>query len=161
MKAKSINHIGISVPSIQQAIEFYHGVLGMEVIDQHEFAASPTVDQITAVKGASAKSALFDAGNIFLEVFEFTSPQDKGQTHRPVSDLGYTHLAFEVSLEEVEDMYALLARKGVQWHCDLIDNPGTEPMKMCYGRDPFGNVIEIQGMPDSSHFSNRNRIKES
>lgn len=46
------NHVAISVPDMEQGLEFYSGVLGFEkVLDYGWLAGTDVADQILAVKG--------------------------------------------------------------------------------------------------------------
>ena len=45
---------------------------------------------------------------------------------------------------------------GVEWHSDPID--AGDGYLMTYGRDPFGNVIEIQQVPNEYAFA---QLRES
>jgi len=148
---KGIHHTAISVPSLNAAEEFYCNRLGLRKVLRWDFDTSEIGDQITGVKNAAAKTIMVDAGNTYLEIFEFTSPQARAQGDRPVCDHGYTHIAFDVDMAEIENVYRELEAAGVKWHCGLSGSPEDDgSMRMTYGRDPFGNVIEIQALkPDN------------
>lgn len=137
---KGLHHVAISVPSIKAAKAFYVSKLGMEVVDDEHFPASEMGDKVTNLKNADCHILMVKAGNIFLEIFEFKSPVPKTQDNRPVCDHGYTHIAFEV--ENIQIAYQFLQDSGVEWHHPPIE--AGEGYMMTYGRDPFGNVIEIQ-----------------
>ena len=62
---------------------------------------------------------------------------------RPVCDHGYTHFALEVD-GDIDELYGLLEKAGVKWHSPLAGSLDEEGYRVTYGRDPFGNVIEIQ-----------------
>ena len=138
---KGIHHLAISVPDIEKAQSFYCDVLGLDLVTHWDFEASADGDAVLGLKDAAAKTIMVAAGNIYLEIFEFTSPAAKPQLNpRPVCDHGYTHLAFEV--EDIHAAYTELEREGVQWH--TAPSQAGEGYMATYGRDPFGNVIEIQ-----------------
>lgn len=146
-----IHHVGLSVPDLDVARDFYCGVLGMQPTAPYDFPPSTRGDAILELKGASARSVLLRAGNAYLELFEFATPQPVEQETPPrVCDPGFTHLAFEVDREAIEHVYAELETAGVRWHAPLsTDDDG---FTNTYGRDPFGNVIEIQSVPAESEF---------
>ena len=139
-----IHHVAISVPDIEAAKNFYCGVLGFELADEFSFAPTEIGDQITGVKDAAADVIMLRAGNLHLEIFEYKNPgvghQEAG---RPVCDHGYTHLALEVD-GDIQEVYDTLEKNGVNWHAPLLDDLDGEGYAVTYGRDPFGNVIEIQ-----------------
>ena len=146
---KGIHHIAISVPSLVEAKTFYADKLGFTVVDEDHLAPSDKGDQVTALKNADSHVLMLKAGNLFLEIFEFHSPTPKSQHNRPVCDHGFTHLAFEV--EDIDVAYDFLESAGVQWHHSPVD--AAEGYQMTYGRDPFGNVIEIQQLVAGLPFS--------
>lgn len=155
LTVRGIHHIGISVPSLIQAKAFYVDVLGFEIVDESHFPPSHESDAVLALEKADSRVLMLKAGNLFLEVFEFSSPVPAEQDNRPVCDHGYTHFALEV--EDIRAAYELLDEAGVRWHHEPIE--AGDGYLMTYGRDPFGNVIEIQqlrsGLPYSYEELNR------
>jgi catechol 2,3-dioxygenase-like lactoylglutathione lyase family enzyme len=146
---KGIHHIAISVPSLQEAKAFYVDKLGFTVVDEDHIPPSADGDKVTALKNADCNLMMVKAGNLFLEFFEFHHPTPTPQDSRPVCDHGYTHFALEV--EDIQVAYDFLKEAGVQWH--HTPARAAEGYMATYGRDPFGNVIEIQqlvcGLPYS------------
>lgn len=147
---KGIHHVAISVPNLKQARAFYCGVLGFEVAEEFDFGPDEESDRVTRVKGASANVLMLRAGNMHIEVFEFTNSDVKSQSYdRPVCDHGYTHFALEVD-GDIEEVYATLAEAGVRWHSPVVGRLDEEGYSVTYGRDPFGNVIEIQKLSEEN-----------
>lgn len=138
-----IHHVAVSVPDLDAAEAFYCGVLGFEMAARYDFDASEQGDRILDLNNAAARSIMIKAGNLYLEVFEFLSPEPQAQNRRPVCDHGYTHIAFEV--DDIERAYRALAEAGVRWHCPIQEYKSDEEWyQNAYGRDPFGNVVEVQ-----------------
>ncbi|MCV6625039.1 MAG: VOC family protein [Cellvibrionaceae bacterium] len=148
-KFRGVHHIAISVPDLVAAKKFYCEGLGLECVDQAELPPSPEAEQITTLKGAHSNVLMVRAGNIFLEIFEYLNPRGEGPAEPRVCDLGFTHFAFDV--DDIEQAHAALAEAGVRWHC-APTSAGAGYM-MAYGRDPFGNVIEIQQLADDYPYS--------
>lgn len=146
---KGIHHVAISVPSLSDAKAFYVDALGFELVDEDYAPPSTVGDQLTQLENADCHLMMVKAGNMFLEVFEFHNPDPKTQESRPVCDHGYTHFAFEV--EDVQKAYDYLASVGVVWNCPPVES--LVGYWMTYGRDPFGNVIEIQQLVDGKSYS--------
>lgn len=147
---KGIHHVAISVSSLAEAKTFYVDKLGFALADQTQLPMSEEGDKVTGLNNADCTVMMVNAGNLFLEIFEFHNPAPKEQEERrPVCDHGYTHLAFEV--EDIQMAYDYLEQAGVQWHHTPIE--AGEGYRMTYGRDPFGNVIEIQQLVDGESFS--------
>jgi glyoxylase I family protein len=152
MFVKGIHHIGISVPNLEEAIEFYCGVIGFSPQLGWDFEPNDAIDRVSGLKNAAARSMMINAGNVYLEVFEFSSPTPKPQNEpRPVCDHGYTHIALEVNIEDIHEVYQRLEEGGVEWHTPINEETDEgEHIMMTYGRDPFGNVIEIQALQEDS-----------
>ncbi len=84
------------------------------------------------------------AGNLHVEIFEYKNAGvNEQQADRPVCDHGYTHFALEVD-GDIDEVFKTLEKAGVKWHSPLVGSLDEEGYRVTYGRDPFGNVIEIQ-----------------
>ena len=137
-----VNHVAISVPDMKQALAFYVDLLGLEKIGEFSWDEnSDSADKILAVKGTAADVTVLKANNILLEIFKFKAGDPKLQEpDRPVIDHGFTHLCFAV--KNLEEEYKRLKAAGMEFHCDPILL--IEGVRTVYGRDPFGNVIELE-----------------
>jgi catechol 2,3-dioxygenase-like lactoylglutathione lyase family enzyme len=76
-------------------------------------------------------------GNSCLELFEFQEAHP-GTPMRPVNRLGITHVA--LASDDYQKDYDHLAANGVVFNAPPF---GAAPQRFAYGRDPFGNVIEL------------------
>ena len=136
------NHVAISIPDMERALEFYSDVLGFEkVLDNGWPAGTEVADEILAVKGTSARCCQVRTTNLIIELFEFGAgnPAEQNQD-RPVIDHGFTHLALAVT--DLDAEYARLCAAGMRFHSAPVEvAPG---IRTVYGRDPFGNVIELE-----------------
>lgn len=105
MIPEQIEHIGIAVPSIDEVLPYYEGVLGLKC-----YAIEEVADQ-------KVKTAFLKVGEVKLELLEPTSPDStvakfleknggKCQIH---------HIAYKVN--DIESRLAEVAAKGVR----LID----------------------------------------
>ncbi len=109
MKITHIEHIGIAVKSLEEAIPYYERVLGLKCYNIEEVA-----DQ-------KVKTAFFQVGQTKVELLESTSPEGTIAKFIEKRGEGVHHLAFAVegglnaALAEVEG-------KGVQ----LLDKQGRK-----------------------------------
>lgn len=136
------NHVALSVPDIDRAVEFYCGLLGFEkVIEIGWPVGTESADQILSVKGTSARVVHLRTANLLIELFQFvTGNPAKQDPNRPVIDHGITHLALAVT--DLDAEYARLSAAGMRFHSPPTDvAPGV---RTAYGRDPFGNVVELE-----------------
>lgn len=135
-----LHHIGMSVPSLDEARAFYVGLLGFEELGAGAFANDPEIDRIMGLDDAAAQAAFFKLGDCKLELFQFSQPEQKPtEEQRSVHQHGISHFCLDVS--DVKTLHKRLSAAGMAFHSAPIDKAGV---RTCYGRDPFGNVIELQ-----------------
>lgn len=136
-----MNHVGISVSSLERSLKFYRDLLGMQEVVRRTFEGAH-YETILRLKGAAGKVAFLTSktGSLQIELFEFVQPAPKPlDPDRPVSDHGITHFCIEV--QDIEGEYERLRAAGVVFHCPPLDYAGE--VKATYGRDPDGNVFEL------------------
>lgn len=115
MKPTHIEHIGIAVKSLEEAIPFYEKVLGLEC-----YAIEEVVDQ-------KVKTAFFKVGDVKIELLESTDPEGPIGKSVEKTGGGMHHLAFAV--EDVQEALNDAAEAG----CQLIDKTprgGAEGLKI-------------------------------
>ncbi len=142
---KGIHHIAVGVPDFEKGLEFYTQVLGFDVewnsaIEGNDAAS----DSIIGLSGVSAKVAMLKAPNINVELWEYESPTPETRSIRPC-DFGYTHIALQVS--DIKSEYKRLLESGMTFVGEPVDM-GSGSFAI-YGRDPFGNTIELYELGDT------------
>jgi catechol 2,3-dioxygenase-like lactoylglutathione lyase family enzyme len=136
----ALDHVGISVANLDRSIEFYRKCFGMELVAQAKFEGA-YYEEVLGLKGARGKVAVLKAGDMRIELFEFSQPAAKSlDPHRPVCDHGISHFCVEVT--DIEGEYERLKRAGVSFHCAPVDFDGSA--KATYARDPDGNAFELR-----------------
>lgn len=103
MNISHIEHIGIAVTSLEEAIPYYENTLGLKC-----YAIEEVADQ-------KVKTAFFMVGQTKIELLESTDPEGPIGKFIEKKGPGVHHLAFAVN--NVNDALAELNEKGVQ----LID----------------------------------------
>ena len=119
MKPKKIEHIGIAVPSIAEALPFYENVLGLTC-----YAVEEVADQ-------KVKTAFIMVGEVKIELLEATSPES------PIAKFieknggkgGVHHIAFAV--DQLADKLKIAEEKGVQL-IDKAPRKGAENMSIAF-----------------------------
>jgi catechol 2,3-dioxygenase-like lactoylglutathione lyase family enzyme len=143
-----IHHTAISVSRLDRSLAFYCGVLGAEVCAEFEWQpGEDVIDRILGLSNSSARTAMIRFGNVHLELFEYHTPTpERQQPDRPVCNHGYTHIALEV--RDIRSEYQRLVAAGMRFHCEpqFMGDIATT-----YGRDPDGNVIELQEVLNPQH----------
>jgi len=108
MNISHIEHIGIAVNKLEEAIPYYENVLGMKC-----YAVEEVADQ-------KVKTAFFMVGQTKIELLESTDPEGPIGKFIEKKGPGVHHLAFAV--DSVNEALNELADKGVQ----LIDKTGRK-----------------------------------
>ena len=145
MPINRLHHIGMSVPDLDKAVAFYVGVLGFQRSNPAGFDRIAEVDRIIGLKDATARVEFLRRGALWIGMFEFSAPaQPAHQDMEPVNRYGISHFCLDVS--DVDTVVAECRAKGMRFHNDPISIAGV---RTAYGRDPFGNVIELQEILDA------------
>ncbi len=132
------HHAALAVPDMNAALTFYCDVLGFEIVMEAELPSG--VDMMSAALGVNDSAftvRMIKKGSSCLELFEFGASEE-GDPLRPPNRIGITHIAF--ASDDIDVDYQYLVDNGVQFNTDLF---GAAPGRFAYGRDPFGNVIEL------------------
>ena len=133
-----VHHPALAVPSMQRALDFYCGVLGFKPVMEAELPSGyPPLSEALGLVDAACHVRMLRKGNSCLELFEFRE-SEPGTPSRRVNRQGITH--FALASDEIQQDYDHLAAHGVAFNAPLF---GEAPTRFAYGRDPFGNVIEL------------------
>lgn len=155
---RGMEHVGLTVPNLQDACDFFEKILGAEVL----FSAATDFrnddsDWMTEHLNIHPRAVIKEfryvrLGNgTNLELFEFSSPDQKTVLPKN-SDVGGYHLAFYV-----DDIYAAvkyLSDNGVK----VLDVPTvyTEGpnigLTWCYFLAPWGLQLEVVSAPTGTNF---------
>lgn len=145
---RGIHHVGVHVHDLERMIGFYRDAFGFELVGEpFAWANEPVLDRLVDVRGSAAKGAMLRAGSCYLEMFEFQAPAGTKEARNP-QDKGYTH--FCVDATDIEAEVERLKGLGMTFGAGAPIDMGH--VKSVYGRDPEGNVIEIQQTADHCEF---------
>lgn len=147
MTVRGIDHVGITVASVEAALGFYRDLLGMRVTDQGE-DGGPELDAITGLVGVRIRYAELDLGAAgSLEIIEPIEPAGTHLARRP-NDPGASHIGLRV--DDVDALCARLAAAGVTvpGRPTTITAPGAWRGARCvYVEDPDGHTVELVQRP--------------
>jgi catechol 2,3-dioxygenase-like lactoylglutathione lyase family enzyme len=119
-------HPGIVVPDLEQAIDFYKKAFGFRLLsDQEGWENSPETDRAIGCPNSASRGAMLAGHNCYLELFEYKSP---AQTAR---------------LDDVKNEFERFLSVGGEPLGELVEGATA-----VYGRDPFGNIIELAEIPN-------------
>jgi methylmalonyl-CoA/ethylmalonyl-CoA epimerase len=132
MKISHIEHIGIAVSSLEEAIPFYENMLGLKCYAVEE------------VKDQKVKTAFFMVGQTKIELLESTDPEGPIGKFLEKKGPGIHHLAYAV--DDVDQSLAELEEKGVR----LIDQKGRKGAEgltigFLHPKSTLGVLTEICG----------------
>jgi catechol 2,3-dioxygenase-like lactoylglutathione lyase family enzyme len=144
-----VHHIGISVPDLARAREFYLDILGaVEEVEPLEWADNPFIDAVVGLPQSAARQFFCRLGNVQIECFEYSAPRPAPLERRGVNEYGYTHIALQV--EDVAEVHRRIVAAGLEVHAPpelSMITVGPDGVKHGYAgaycRDFFGNVFEI------------------
>jgi catechol 2,3-dioxygenase-like lactoylglutathione lyase family enzyme len=158
-----INHIGLTVPDIDAAIEFYTDVLGFSVIsepaevppDSGHFA-DLFVDIINEYDGVR-QSHLESANGVGFELFEYASTEDRENPRSNIDENwqaapGIHH--FAVTHPNIEELIDRLEAAGGEQHSAQWTLIPDQPYELVYIVDPWGNMWEVFNRSYAQFFAN-------
>lgn len=145
---KSFSHIGISVPDLDQAVEFYTSVMGWyvimpptEVIDDDSPIGVMCTDVFGPNWGSFRIAHLATADRVGVEMFQFRNAE------RPANNFEFWKTGvfhFCVQDPDVEGLAQRICEAGGKQRMPVrYYYPGEKPYRMVYCEDPFGNILEI------------------
>lgn len=146
---RGIHHVAIHVHDMDRMIRFYNEAFGFEVVGEpFSWQNDEFIDRIVDVPGSAARGAMLRAGTCYIEMFQYSAPAPSVTQGLNPYDKGYTHFCVDVT--EIEYEFERLKKLGM-----TFSQPGpidVGHVKTIYGRDPEGNLIEIQQTQESCDF---------
>ncbi len=134
MKITHIEHLGIAVKSLEEAIPFYEEVLGLKCYAIEEIAEQ------------KVKTAFFMVGQTKIELLESTDPEGPVGKFIEKRGEGVHHLAFAV--EGLQENLNYLEGKGVRL-IDKTPRKGAEGLNIAFlhPKSTFGVLTELCEKP--------------
>lgn len=117
MNTTHIEHIGIAVKNLEEAVKYYENVLGLKCYG---------IEEVTDQK---VKTAFFQVGQTKLELLEATGPESPIAKFIEKKGVGIHHLAFAVS--GLKDALGEVEQKGVQL-IDKAPRKGAEGLDIAF-----------------------------
>lgn len=145
----SFSHIGITVPDLDRAVDFYVKALGLYLIMapttiRHDDSAIGRMcdDVFGAGWGSFRIAHLSTSDGIGLEFFEFPRT---GEEREPFEYWRPRLFHFCVQDPDLEGRVELIEAHGGRRRMKQVRHyyPNEKPYRMVYCEDPFGNIIEL------------------
>ena len=136
-----IDHTALSTPDLDRLVRFYCDLFGFEVEFNFPWdEANEAFKKSHAVPESAGRVVMISNGTHRLEIFEYQKPVPRPDiAQRANADLGIAH--FCIKVRDIEKEYARLVAAGMKFQSELVAQ--TPTIKMAYGRDPDGNLIEL------------------
>lgn len=156
---RGMEHVGITVPDIDEACAFFTDILGAEVLFTAAENFKGEGDWMAEHLNVHPRSVIKEfcyvrLGNgTNLEVFQYDAP-DQAQTPLKNSDVGGHHMAFYV--DDMSAAIAFLKEKDVKVlgePTSYEDGPNLG-LTWCYFMAPWGLQLEIVSAPNATTFDN-------
>jgi catechol 2,3-dioxygenase-like lactoylglutathione lyase family enzyme len=138
-----VDHTGITVSSLGEALEFWVRVLGFQHLYTWKFENTPFIENLVGVPGAALSIGMVEGFGHRVELLQYHAPVDR-EVFRPRScDVGSVHIGLYV-----EDMDAALARVAqAGWmpvaEPQTVEDGERKGMRLIYLRGPDGVTIEF------------------
>lgn len=144
----TFSHIGLSVPSVAEAVKFYEDVMGWytimtpsDVVEDDSPIGVMCTDVFGPGWGKFRIAHMSTGDGIGIELFEFPNnetPEDNFEFWKT----GIFHYC--VQDPDIEGLVEKIVAHGGRQRMPIREYyPGEKPYRMVYCEDPFGNLVEI------------------
>lgn len=156
---RGMNHIGLTVPDIEAATDFFKKGLDAKVAYDSQTLDDPPrgggeVEHFLGIPAGSKiiKKRMIVIGNgPNIEMFQFENTES---AHPPdLEDYGYTHLSFYT--DDIESAFEKLKSAGGRPLSEIHENTryeDTEGNGTVYFKTPWDSLIELQTLPNGYYY---------
>jgi lactoylglutathione lyase family protein len=145
---RAFSHVGITVPDLEKAVDFYTQVFGWylimpptRIVEDNSAIGMMCKDVFGEGFGSFRIAHLSTSDKIGVEVFEFPD------TVIPKNNLEYRKSGifhFCIQDPDIEGLARKVVEHGGKQRMPIREYyPGEKPYRMVYMEDPFGNVFEL------------------
>ncbi|MBT2569982.1 VOC family protein [Planococcus sp. ISL-110] len=154
----AITHVGLAVPDLEKAIEWYRKVLGFYILaGPFDFdAADENPEAMTLnLQGDDLKKMrnvhLMSLSGVGIELFEFQDPTYHAEHYAPHA--GFMHICLVV--EDLVDTIEKAVQHGGKQRSKIWNINKGKPHYLVYTEDPFGHIIELYTRSTSEIYGNQ------
>jgi catechol 2,3-dioxygenase-like lactoylglutathione lyase family enzyme len=155
-----ITHVGLTVPDLDRAIDWYTSVLGWELtmgpveLEADDSFTGRQVREVFDRPDVRFRLAHLDpGGETVVELFEFAEPAGGGAAAFEFWRTGVFHVCLVA--EDLEATAAAIEGAGGRRLMRAQPVVEGEPFRFCYCADPFGNVLELYSHEHREVFAGR------
>jgi catechol 2,3-dioxygenase-like lactoylglutathione lyase family enzyme len=156
---RPINHIGLTVPDIFAAIDWYRDVLGFTHIMGPRVleATSRATHETPSIFGPRFRKAyqahMLSGNGVGLELFQFVEPA----VERPTDNFEYWKVGvFHICVTDpnIEALAERIVATGGRQRVPVFEFIPGRPYRLVYCEDPWGNIIEVFSHSYAEAFAN-------
>ncbi|GAA5056285.1 putative enzyme related to lactoylglutathione lyase [Thermocatellispora tengchongensis] len=154
----AVNHIGLTVPDVHAAIDWYEAVFGFRCIMGPRVLEPGGHGEAAAVFGPRFRRAwqahLLTGNSVGIELFQFIDPPVHGPREErvPYLDRGQWHLC--LTHPDVRHMVDRVVEAGGTLIAPPYEFVPGRPWTLAYTTDPWGTVLEIMSHSYAEVFGN-------
>ena len=141
-----IQHFSFTVSNLEEAVRFFHDLLGLEATPIRE-AKGERVEKLIGIPEAWLRlSCIITPDNGCIELIEYVAPKGK-QIDLSTCNTGVAHLALEV--DDIQKVYDELSAKGVKFNYppQWSEAGALKGWGSCYLKGPDGITLEFMERP--------------
>lgn len=150
-----MRHVALATPDVETMASFYSALLGGQPprrIGRWIHLSGDKADQVSGLPGSEIEMAWFQLRNLEIEIAQYHShATTRPEEARPIDAPGYNMIVFDVA--DVDRARARLIEAGGEL---VGESAALDGARIVFGRDPDGNLLGLQALPQDSIYSAKN-----
>ena len=145
---KGLDHIALTVSSLEKSLPFYVNLLGFEELERHRLEGE-TISTMVGAPGVVMQVVRLktpNGSNVALDLQQYVTPKGTISNAR-LGMANHSHFAFGV--KDIAATYARLKQQGVEFVSAPVAfglDHGT--VRVVFLKDPDGFILELVESPD-------------
>jgi catechol 2,3-dioxygenase-like lactoylglutathione lyase family enzyme len=153
----ALNHVGVTVPDMDRAIQWYGAVLGFRLIYRRVLEHRPNVPEIKEIFGPrfgrAHQAHMLGANGVGIELFQFLDPPVVTPAGNfRYDEVGIFHIC--VTDPDLDGLVSRVVAHGGRQRTRIWQFLEGRPYRLVYCEDPFGNIVEALSHSYAETFAN-------
>lgn len=139
-----VSYVGVSVSSLQSAVDFHTGATDLRLVEEGVLAGSPGLNQIAGHE-VSAQTQMLQSSNAQLKFMEFTHDAARPKMSGvPVNGPGLAHICWQV--DKKTETYQKYLQNGLRviGSPEMVKLNPFRPVEYAYGYDQDDMIVELE-----------------